>query len=170
MGTRASQWPTAKDCQTCHGAYIFPVICESFLAFMKIWFLTQTIKIGEIIASSRLTLKYFIFVTLFMIYFCFIYLDMTPEQYANHIILPGTWGGHLELCILSRLLNIQINVVYTDGRPTCCIGEENSCKEKILVFYNGYHYDSLLWNNRQTRFDVDNQLVEAQALSLATLR
>ena len=74
---------------------------------------------------------------------------LTPEKYEEYcdkIKLPTTWGGQLELKVISDILNVPIEVVQA-ANPDILIGD-NKSREKLIVTYHrhlfgsGEHYNS----------------------------
>lgn len=66
----------------------------------------------------------------------------TVEDYCRWILLPNSWGGEIELSILSHVFNVEImavdiitlnQYVYNTGHAS----------QRIFVMYDGVHYDAI---------------------------
>lgn len=67
---------------------------------------------------------------------------LTPEKYEEYcdkIKLPTTWGGQLELKVISDILGVSIEVVQGDN-PDILIGDSRG--EKLTVTYHRHLYGS----------------------------
>ena len=65
-------------------------------------------------------------------------LDKEPEEYCKWISNKETWGGGIELSILSKFFQIQIGVVDIQHITIEYFGNYNKC---IYLLYNNIHYD-----------------------------
>ena len=65
-------------------------------------------------------------------------LDKDPEEYCNWILKGDSWGGGIELSILSKFFQIQIGVVDIQNIRIEYFGDYNNC---IYLLYNNVHYD-----------------------------
>ena len=65
-------------------------------------------------------------------------LDKDPEEYCKWIMKKETWGGGIELSILSKFFQIQIGVVDIQHITIENFGHYNNC---IYLLYNNIHYD-----------------------------
>lgn len=72
-------------------------------------------------------------------------LEKDPFEYMAWILSSESWGGAIELSILSKLLFTNLNVVYIQSKKIETFGEnfENS----IYLLYDGIHYDLLVSND-----------------------
>lgn len=66
-----------------------------------------------------------------------------PVLYAQWILHPSNWGGHIELSILSDVF--QTELIVLDGSTNHIIhcGEEHHYPARAFLFYTGQHYDAL---------------------------
>ncbi|KAI9787769.1 MAG: ubiquitin-specific protease otu1 [Geoglossum umbratile] len=71
-------------------------------------------------------------------------LGEAPNRYCEWIQLESSWGGGIELAILSQHFDIEICSIdvqslrvdrYNEGRPTRCI-----------IVYSGIHYDTICYS------------------------
>ena len=65
-------------------------------------------------------------------------LDKEPSDYCKWILNKETWGGGIELSILSKFFQIQIAVVDIQHITIEYFGNYNRC---IYLLYNNIHYD-----------------------------
>ena len=65
-------------------------------------------------------------------------LGRPPEEYCKWILNKETWGGGIELSILSKFFNIQIGVADIQFITIEYFGNSNKC---IYLLYNNIHYD-----------------------------
>ncbi|KAF9731517.1 hypothetical protein PMIN06_009935 [Paraphaeosphaeria minitans] len=106
-------------------------------------------------------------------------LDRKPDEYCQWISYSDSWGGGIELSILSKEFDVEIASInvqdlrvdsFNEGRPKRCI-----------LVYSGIHYDTIAFvpNGASTMdtyndiklFDsADNEYLEAAKLLCAELR
>ena len=68
----------------------------------------------------------------------------TPETYSAQILRPTTWGGGIELRILSDHFDVQINSIDIATGRIDRYGEDSaSAEEVVFVAYSGIHYDAI---------------------------
>ena len=65
-------------------------------------------------------------------------LDKDPEEYCKWIMKKETWGGGIELSILSKFFQIQIGVADIQHITIEYFGNYNKC---IYLLYDNIHYD-----------------------------
>ena len=65
-------------------------------------------------------------------------LDKEPEEYCKWILKEDSWGGGIELSILSKFFQVQIGVANIQSINIDYFGEYNNC---IYLLYNNVHYD-----------------------------
>ena len=65
-------------------------------------------------------------------------LGKEPSQYCKWILNKETWGGGIEISILSKFFQIQISVVDIQYITIENFGNYNRC---IYLLYNNIHYD-----------------------------
>ena len=85
-------------------------------------------------------------------------LEKPPDIYADWILKESSWGGEIEMTILSKHFGIQI--VAIDIKTLQCF-YYNEAKKRMYVLYDGIHYDSLvrrvceeIKEGEETLFDI----------------
>jgi ubiquitin thioesterase OTU1 len=73
--------------------------------------------------------------------------DRTPAQYANWIQRESSWGGDVELDILSRVLGVeiwccQVNPFFV-RKYNESSNPNSTASEFIVLVYSGIHYDTV---------------------------
>eukprot|EP00903_Cladosiphon_okamuranus_P018880 g17366.t1 len=70
-------------------------------------------------------------------------LGKQPEEYCRWISDPKSWGGEIELSILSKKLAVMITVVDIQTNNAYSYGEGNGFDRRVFIIYDGIHYDAL---------------------------
>lgn len=70
-------------------------------------------------------------------------LGKDPAEYAAWILDSSKWGGAIELTILSQQLAVEISAFDVQTQRVDTYGEGNGYGKRILVIYDGLHYDAL---------------------------
>ena len=70
-------------------------------------------------------------------------LGKTPAAYCKWIECDDSWGGGIELAILSQHYNLEIDVVDTQHGIVNRFGEDKNFIRRIVLIYDGIHYDPL---------------------------
>lgn len=99
-------------------------------------------------------------------------LGKSPLDYSAWIQSDASWGGSIELRIFSDLFQVQIHAIDI---MTGVIYKYNEDKftQKIMVLYDGIHYDPLYWDcaidglPKQTVFQSEERTVHNAAVELA---
>lgn len=73
-------------------------------------------------------------------------LDKTPTDYANWILNNNSWGGSIELAILSDYYKTEIFALDTINVLKNVFGEEKPYSNRVYLIYDGIHYDALVLN------------------------
>ncbi|CAA0806490.1 OTU-like cysteine protease family protein [Striga hermonthica] len=75
--------------------------------------------------------------------YCEAFLGLTNDEYCAWILNPDKWGGAIELAILSEYYGREI-AAY-DIQTTRCVlyGQGNNFEERVMLIYDGIHYDAL---------------------------
>lgn len=68
-------------------------------------------------------------------------LGDTPELYVGRMLQTDTWGGAIELSVLSDLYDIEISSIDVKSLRVDRFGEGK--KERIVILYSGIHYDRI---------------------------
>ncbi len=75
-----------------------------------------------------------------------VYLGKPNQEYSEWIMNPTSWGGAIELQILSDYFKIEIGAVNIQTLRVDRFGEANNYSNRVFVIYDGIHYDSLVRN------------------------
>ncbi|XP_005987737.1 ubiquitin thioesterase OTU1 [Latimeria chalumnae] len=100
-------------------------------------------------------------------------LGKTNQDYCNWIRRDDTWGGAIEISILSKFYQCEICVVDTQTVRIDRFGEDAGYTKRVLLIYDGIHYDPLQRefpnsdSPSQTIFSASDDVVLAEALELA---
>lgn len=100
-------------------------------------------------------------------------LGKTNEEYCRWIRRDDTWGGAIELSILSKFYQCEICVVDTQTVRVDRFGEDAGYQKRVLLIYDGIHYDPLqkeMCDSEappHTIFSTGDDVILAQALELA---
>ncbi|EFC41398.1 predicted protein [Naegleria gruberi] len=74
-------------------------------------------------------------------------LGQSPKAYCEWIMKDNSWGGSLEIMILSQFYNIRVDSFDVTSNRRDVYGEGDPLiKGKILLLYDGIHYDALAIN------------------------
>lgn len=57
-----------------------------------------------------------------------------------------SWGGGIELSILSEFYEFEMAVVDIQSLHICKFGEDKNYSERLLLLYDGIHYDPLYFD------------------------
>ncbi|KAI3948829.1 hypothetical protein MKX01_022243 [Papaver californicum] len=71
------------------------------------------------------------------------FLEASNEEYCSWIQSSNTWGGAIELSILSEYYQKEIAAHHTDSVRCYVYGEDQQYTERVLLIYDGSHYDAL---------------------------
>ncbi|XP_004641207.1 ubiquitin thioesterase OTU1 [Octodon degus] len=100
-------------------------------------------------------------------------LGKTNQEYCDWIKRDDTWGGAIEILILSKFYQCEICVVDTQTVRIDRFGEDAGYSKRVLLIYDGIHYDPLQRNFPDpdtpplTIFSSNDDIVLVQALELA---
>ncbi|CBJ33311.1 OTU-like cysteine protease [Ectocarpus siliculosus] len=86
-------------------------------------------------------------------------LGKQPEEYCNWISDPKSWGGEIELSILSKKLVVMITVVDIQTNNAYSYGEEHGFGRRLFIIYDGIHYDALAEAANETAPESDDVTV-----------
>lgn len=68
----------------------------------------------------------------------------SAEQYATYISQPQTWGGSVELAVLSGYYHTEIAAVDVQSTNIYIYGEGKGFSKRAYLAYSGIHYDCLV--------------------------
>ncbi|XP_069101319.1 ubiquitin thioesterase OTU1-like [Argopecten irradians] len=101
------------------------------------------------------------------------FLGRTNSNYCKWIMNKESWGGGIEIAILSKYYGVEIDVVDTQSCRIDRFGEDQNYPERILVIYDGIHYDPLVLEPLvpgeavTTIFSTRDASILAQAMEIA---
>ena len=101
------------------------------------------------------------------------HLGRSNEEYCAWIMNEASWGGGIEVAILSEHYKIEIAVVNTQYININRFGEDHNYAQRVLLIYDGIHYDPLALEHvdpalrKQTKFRTSDKAILTQALELA---
>ena len=72
-------------------------------------------------------------------------LEKPIDEYAEWISKDASWGGQIELSILSQALRTEIAAFDVIRNRHDVYGTENNYNRRVMVIYDGIHYDSLAY-------------------------
>ncbi|KAK3384810.1 hypothetical protein B0H63DRAFT_395219 [Podospora didyma] len=64
-----------------------------------------------------------------------------PERYVNRMLQMDTWGGAIELSILSDIYDIEISSIDVKSNRVDKFGEGKA--NRVIILYSGIHYDRI---------------------------
>ncbi|EME32545.1 4-hydroxybenzoyl-CoA thioesterase [Galdieria sulphuraria] len=71
------------------------------------------------------------------------FLGKSNHEYSRWILLPETWGGAIELSILSKYFQTEISVFDIQTLRLDRYGEAENYEERVFLLYDGIHYDPI---------------------------
>ncbi|XP_018021281.1 ubiquitin thioesterase OTU1 isoform X2 [Hyalella azteca] len=101
-------------------------------------------------------------------------LDKPRAQYCAWIIRDQSWGGEIELAVLSDLYAVEIVTVDARTARINRFGESSKYPLRVFLLYDGIHYDPLHMESPvvngmyYTSFSSNDDAILAQALELAS--
>jgi len=103
-------------------------------------------------------------------------LGKSNSEYCKWIQNPTSWGGSIEVMIMSKYYKVEICVVDIRSGRIDRFGEDCSYPLRVFIIYDGIHFDPLylslngsssLSPKIQTKFSNDDEFVMIQALEMA---
>jgi len=70
-------------------------------------------------------------------------LGKPSSAYCDWLLKPDSWGGAIELSILSQLCGLQIDAADIQTCRVDRYGESGGFQERVLLLYDGLHYDAV---------------------------
>ncbi|KAK6176446.1 hypothetical protein SNE40_014732 [Patella caerulea] len=105
--------------------------------------------------------------------YCEAMLGKSNSDYCKWIMNDESWGGGIEISILSKYYRTEIDVVDTQSGRIDRFGEDGNYKDRILLLYDGIHYDFLILDAcvpsipPKCKFLTSDLTILSQALELA---
>lgn len=81
------------------------------------------------------------------------FLGQHPLEYQKFILNPDSWGGAIEMKILSHFYKIQICAFDCQLGKVFRFGEDEKYDTMIFLIYNGVHYDALVFASPDSQMD-----------------
>lgn len=88
-------------------------------------------------------------------------LGKPNNEYCEWIQNPNSWGGAIEVSILSNFYGIEIDVIDTQSGSISKFGEDKNYPLRVFLIYDGIHYDPLYL---ESSIDVSNYEIFFQFL------
>ena len=101
--------------------------------------------------------------------YCEGFLGKSNEEYREWIKQEDKWGGAIEISILSQHFKVEIAVVDSRTGYLMRFGEDMNYPRRILLIYDGIHYDALVYEltdrpgHRIYQFSRNNHSIIEQA-------
>lgn len=98
-------------------------------------------------------------------------LGKPNSEYCAWIQQPSSWGGAIEVAILSRFYGIEMAVVDTLNAIINRFGEDKNYGQRVFLLFDGVHYDPLFLEQSdggiQTIFPTEDMEIYREAEQLA---
>lgn len=75
--------------------------------------------------------------------YCEAMLGRPNKDYCEWIMKPNSWGGAIELSILSKFYGLEIAVVDSSNGILNRFGEDQHYAQRVFLIFDGIHYDPL---------------------------
>ncbi|KAG7211806.1 hypothetical protein KM043_011037 [Ampulex compressa] len=100
------------------------------------------------------------------------FLGRPNAEYCDWILKPESWGGAIELSILSKYYGLEIAVIDSINAIINRFGEDQRYAQRVFLLFDGIHYDPLYrepldGGNIQTIFPTQDETILMEAAELA---
>lgn len=100
------------------------------------------------------------------------FLGRPNPEYCKWILKPESWGGAIELSILSKFYGLEIAVIDSINAILNRFGEDQHYSHRAFLIFDGIHYDPLYWEpldggSIQTMFPAQDEKILFEAAELA---
>jgi len=99
------------------------------------------------------------------------FLGKSNADYVDWLCKKEHWGGAIELNVLSRHYEVEINVADIQSGRIDRFGEDAHYKNRVFLLYDGIHYDALAMEENgaiaQTTFLTSDHNKQIEALQVA---
>lgn len=100
------------------------------------------------------------------------FLGRPNDEYCAWIMKEDSWGGAIEVAILSNFYGIEFDVVDITNALINRFGEDRKYGMRAFLLYDGIHYDplyleSLTGEDKRTLFPIEEMFVYEKAEELA---
>lgn len=82
-----------------------------------------------------------------------------PDKYVPWIVQKDSWGGYIELVILSRLYETEIIALDLTSSSVIRCGSENNYPVRGYVVFTGQHYDAIAMSTANSLIDESHDQV-----------
>lgn len=102
-----------------------------------------------------------------------VFLGKSPHEYGVWIQCDTSWGGAIELSILSEIFQLEIVALDIQSLRSDQFGQDQNYNTRIFLLYDGAHYDPIYLDSGdsslpiQTIFEATDMVAYDKALSLA---
>ncbi|OQS06376.1 ubiquitin thioesterase OTU1, partial [Thraustotheca clavata] len=98
-----------------------------------------------------------------------IFLGKPVDEYCTWILDDKSWGGEIELSILSMHFKVEMLVFDVISMSRLCYGEDQGFTQRLFLLYDGIHYDAITEvdsrGNNKTLFAI-NDFVKVENASV----
>lgn len=91
-------------------------------------------------------------------------LGKSNAEYCSWIQRADSWGGAIEVAILSNYYGIEIDVVDIQNAIINRFGEDRNYGLRVFLLFDGIHYDPLYMENEGVSFT--NPLLYIQMINI----
>ncbi|XP_034192500.2 yod1 deubiquitinase isoform X2 [Osmia lignaria lignaria] len=100
------------------------------------------------------------------------FLGRPNSEYCKWISKPESWGGAIELSILSKFYGLEIAVIDSINAIINRFGEDQHYAQRVFLIFDGIHYDPLYLEpldggSIQTIFPTEDERMLLEAAELA---
>lgn len=104
--------------------------------------------------------------------YCEALLGRPNPEYCTWILKPDSWGGAIELSILSKFYGLEIAVIDSINAIINRFGEDQHYAQRVFLIFDGIHYDPLYLEpldggSIQTIFPAEDERMLLEAAELA---
>ncbi|XP_053984015.1 ubiquitin thioesterase OTU1 [Hylaeus volcanicus] len=104
--------------------------------------------------------------------YCEAVLGRPNPEYCKWILKSDSWGGAIELSILSKFYGLEIAVIDSINAIINRFGEDQHYAQRVFLIFDGIHYDPLYLEpldggSIQTIFSTDDERILLEAAELA---
>ena len=85
-------------------------------------------------------------------------LERPNSAYCDWILKPDSWGGAIELKILSQYFGVEIDVVDCVNAIINRFGEDRGYASRVFIMFDGIHYDPLYLEPVNVSTIIDTKL------------
>jgi ubiquitin thioesterase OTU1 len=94
------------------------------------------------------------------------FLGRSNKDYCKWIQKQDSWGGAIELSILSEFYRIEISVMDTQYMRMNRFGEDKSYSKRVYLIYDGIHYDALYLESYDVRKDIRISMLKCMYMDI----